>query len=284
MTRFGLLCLTCTLALVPAWATAHAAPGAAWVVAEDGTVDSHSWTNCESRVVSFVTSAPADARPVPEVGTVVYSGVQVRAFNFDAGIATWILSPSDPACAEIVGGEQPAVGYVDEAFRLRWEERRHAIRATERNGVRSLAGWRLDGRTSPTIASAKRHFGRPSAVRFGRYQDCTAIWRGIGLRITFVNYGGRSACKHGFAQSAVITDTSIWAVQVASRPAIVDVTQPEYLEARDRASATEDEDWWSLAELFIPWGDPGYYPSITGRARAGDGFNRFEVWIGAGGE
>jgi hypothetical protein len=36
-----------------------------------------------------------------------------------------------------------------------------------------------------TLDGAIRAFGKPTSLRLGRYQDCTAQWQPIGLRIGF---------------------------------------------------------------------------------------------------
>jgi hypothetical protein len=40
-----------------------------------------------------------------------------------------------------------------------------------------------------TLDGAIRAFGKPTSLRRGRYQDCIARWRPIGLRIGFYNLG-----------------------------------------------------------------------------------------------
>lgn len=57
----------------------------------------------------------------------------------------------------------------------------------------------------PTLGAAVRAFGQPSSTRAKGEEVCVLGWRGIGLRINFVNFGaGRSACDPsvGRAQSA----------------------------------------------------------------------------------
>ena len=57
-----------------------------------------------------------------------------------------------------------------------------------------------------TLDGAIRAFGQPSSLRRGRYQDCIARWRGIGLRIAFYNLGGRNAClrQYGYFSNATM--------------------------------------------------------------------------------
>jgi hypothetical protein len=57
-----------------------------------------------------------------------------------------------------------------------------------------------------TLDGAIRAFGRPTSLRRGRYQDCTAQWRPIGLRIAFYNLGGRNPClqQYGYFSNATM--------------------------------------------------------------------------------
>jgi hypothetical protein len=57
-----------------------------------------------------------------------------------------------------------------------------------------------------TLDGAIRAFGRPTSLRRGRYEDCTARWRPIGLRIGFYNLGGRNPClrQYGYFSSATM--------------------------------------------------------------------------------
>jgi hypothetical protein len=57
-----------------------------------------------------------------------------------------------------------------------------------------------------TLDGAIRAFGKPTSRRRGRYQDCTARWRPIGLRIGFYNLGGRNPClrQYGYFSNATM--------------------------------------------------------------------------------
>jgi hypothetical protein len=57
-----------------------------------------------------------------------------------------------------------------------------------------------------TLDGAIRAFGRPTSLRRGRYQDCVAVWRRIGLRIGFYNLGGRNPClrQYGYFSNATM--------------------------------------------------------------------------------
>jgi len=57
-----------------------------------------------------------------------------------------------------------------------------------------------------TLDGAIRAFGKPTSLRRGRYQDCTARWRPIGLRIGFYNLGGRNPClrQYGYFSNATM--------------------------------------------------------------------------------
>lgn len=105
-------------------------------------------------------------------------------------------------------------------------------------------------------------------------------WDRIGLKITFVNWGGNNACRHGFVQAADITKPRLWAMVVGQRPGIVETSQPEYLASRGRT--VDSDEGWGLAEVFIPYGDADYYPSLT--AFGDERITRYRVWVGAGGD
>ena len=57
-----------------------------------------------------------------------------------------------------------------------------------------------------TLDGAIRAFGKPTSLRRGRYQDCVARWRPIGLRIAFYNLGGRNPClrQYGYFSNATM--------------------------------------------------------------------------------
>lgn len=57
-----------------------------------------------------------------------------------------------------------------------------------------------------TLDGAIRAFGRPTSLSRGRYQDCIAVWRNIGLRIGFYNLGGRNPCmrQYGYFSNATM--------------------------------------------------------------------------------
>jgi hypothetical protein len=57
-----------------------------------------------------------------------------------------------------------------------------------------------------TLDGAIRAFGQPTTLRRGRYGDCTARWRDIGLRISFYNLGGRNPClrQYGYFSNATM--------------------------------------------------------------------------------
>ena len=61
-------------------------------------------------------------------------------------------------------------------------------------------------RRDGTLDGAVRAFGKPTSLRRGRFQDCTARWRPIGLRIGFYNLGGRNPClrQYGYFSTATM--------------------------------------------------------------------------------
>lgn len=57
-----------------------------------------------------------------------------------------------------------------------------------------------------TLDGAIRAFGKPTSLIRGRYGDCVARWRPIGLRIGFYNLGGRNPClrQYGYFSNATM--------------------------------------------------------------------------------
>jgi len=57
-----------------------------------------------------------------------------------------------------------------------------------------------------TLDGAIRAFGKPTSLRRGRYRDCTARWRQIGLRIAFYNLGLGNPClrQYGYFSNATM--------------------------------------------------------------------------------
>ena len=57
--------------------------------------------------------------------------------------------------------------------------------------------------SDPSLGAAVRVFGPPSSVRPRGQVSCRLGWRPIGLRITFVNLGGGSACDPALGKAQV---------------------------------------------------------------------------------
>lgn len=189
------------------------------------------------------------------------------------GNATWTLQPA-PSC--------PASDPSDEwRFSYSWTTRKYVIRTKPRTGVRSVGGFRINAKA--TVKAARRKFGRPSRVHRPSRQVCTLTWRKIGLRMTFVNWGGVRACSHGWAQSAVVFRPQMWAVQVGTRKAVT--TDSSLADLVDSELAERIKGGWQLDDFYTVIGDEGYYPSVV--ALAG-GANRtirgFDFWLGQGGD
>ena len=57
--------------------------------------------------------------------------------------------------------------------------------------------------SDPSLGAAVRAFGPPSSVRPRGQVSCRLGWRAIGLRITFVNLGGGSACDPALGKAQI---------------------------------------------------------------------------------
>jgi hypothetical protein len=57
-----------------------------------------------------------------------------------------------------------------------------------------------------TLDGAIQAFGKPTSLRRGRYEECTARWQRFGLRIVFYNLGGRNPClrQYGYFSTATM--------------------------------------------------------------------------------
>lgn len=276
----GVLAVLVCLGLVPGPALAVTPTS---VRVEDGMAISPTWTTCQPQTFELETAAPDDALPVPAIGEVVddSGGIVVTGFRREGSTAIWDLAPLPEICAAF--GDQLSESLSDATLRLRWTDRRLVVRAGERSGIRSFAGFRVnDWHAPPTIRAAFRAFGRPSAIKHVGREGCSVTWNRIGLRVVFVTFSGESGCRHGYFQAAWINDPSQWAVVVGSRPGIVETSQPGYLAARGRAD--DGDNGWPLAEVYIPWGEPGYYPSIGAHGPEDGPIESYDLWVGAGGD
>ena len=245
---------------------------------------------CASASFSTSTRATRPLRFTPPVGANVgmYVDLLVTDTEVADGRARWTVQPPGYECA--VHADDPSWSWAGErrGWGLTYREPAYVVRASRWGGVRSIAGWRVDRRTrrsAPTIRKARRHFGRPSSISRDA-TSCHAHWRRMRLTMVFVNYGGRHPCRHGFAQAGFVRARGprrTWTVLVGDRPGVAAGTRRGFLDYALIGEPGRTRGYWTLAEVFLPYGDPGYYPSVAAifdrRARV----SAFELWIGAGG-
>ncbi|MDO9354073.1 MAG: hypothetical protein Q7T55_10280 [Solirubrobacteraceae bacterium] len=171
-------CLAAGVLTVGAVPSASSSPVRQNITIEDGFVADFLWESCVPQDVTVETDAPTDATALPALGPVEgHDDVVVSAVDVSDGLATWTLAPSEQDCAP---GASAPISPIDftEPLRLRWKERRYVLKATEKDGVRRIAGWdtTYSRGHNPSVASARRYFGRPSKVTKGRSQDCRLTW------------------------------------------------------------------------------------------------------------
>jgi hypothetical protein len=214
-----------------------------------------------------------------------------------AGRITWTVAPDPADCARY--GDTWEWRVPDREWSVEYSVRRLAIVASRYGGVRSIAGLRLkpvSRRTVPTVRRVIRAWNRPTSTRRGTggwRVACHLRWKRLGLRATFVNYGGSPPCQHGFLQAVSIQGRHAkrWAVRVGWRPAVVPGTPFSYFGMTGDGARNPYYRAWMLAEMYWPIG-PGsdYAPAVSatfegrGRIRSHHALTGFEVFIGAGGD
>ncbi len=221
-------------------------------------------------------------------------GLQVQSVDVTDGSVSWVVGPTPAGCAETNewAFDEPWDWQTErQPWRLYFRDHRYAIHVNERSGkVLSVAGLKTAPLTrsySPTIRRARRLWGRPSGLRAvgsggPRPTACFARWPRLSLRASFVNYGGTGACRNGFLQALSIAGRNAreWVAVIGSQTLGREI-DTSYLSAYD--VGVRNGRAWTLAETFIPYGDAGYYPSVTARLDGGR-ISGFDAWIGAGGD
>jgi hypothetical protein len=163
------------------------------------------------------------------------------------------------------------------------------IRATP-DGVQALGPFALT--SSPTLRRAMVAFGRPSSRRtIYQGNGCRVLWRRLGLRIEFDNYGfagaHKTACTPsvGLAQQAAIGGpnarrwTTAEGLRIGSPLDAVTTLYPG-------AQAQPDGSWWLITgQTAIGCEGSGTCPSAILSARTdGAAVTSLRAWIGAAGD
>jgi hypothetical protein len=130
-----------------------------------------------------------------------------------------------------------------------------------------------------TLDGAIRAFGPPTGLRRGRYADCAARWRGIGLRIVFYNLGGRNPClrQYGYFSNATMVGRH-WMTARGLR--LGDPARKLYVLYSPRRFTGS---WAWLLTRWSPYGDGAYYAGLA--AKIHDGWvTAFRIRYAAGGD
>jgi hypothetical protein len=130
-----------------------------------------------------------------------------------------------------------------------------------------------------TLDGAIRAFGKPTSLRRGQYQDCTALWRPIGLRISFYNLGGRNPClrQYGYFSHATMVGRH-WITARGLR--LGEPARKLYVLYSPRRFSGS---WAWLLTRWSPYGDGAYYAGLAGKIHDGR-VTAFRIRYAAGGD
>lgn len=154
---------------------------------------------------------------------------------------------------------------------------------TGKKGIKSLGQYKP--LKKPKVTSAIKIFGKPdSKKKIGRGEACAYRWPGIGLKITFSNFGGKNACnkKHGLAQAAEISGVASQTSWQTDRGLIVGQDLPTLLSLYPKAKKERGGKEYTLLSVKLPYG-PGKTPILSATMKDG-AIKAFLVWIGAAGD
>jgi hypothetical protein len=219
----------------------------------------------------------------------IFDSVVVTAATLGGGYATWTVHPTADECAYYADVLDWTWSTDDRPWAVAHRTSAYTIRASRHDGTRSIAGFRVNRytrRTAPTIRRARRHFGKPSSLRRRYGVGCRARWKRIGLTIDLINLGGRHPCRHGFVQAGRVRGpaASRWTVLVANDPGVALGTTAAFLDAESVGEPGDSHRTWTLADVWIPYGDAGHYPSVSALLSRRGAVAGFEFWVGAGGD
>jgi hypothetical protein len=131
---------------------------------------------------------------------------------------------------------------------------------------------------NPRLGAAIRAYG-PTTSRRGGGEICRVRWAGIGVRITFQNFGGVDSCEPsgGRAQKAVVDDDR-WrtgkGLRIGNEVARLRRLYPD---------ATQTSRGFRLVEGILPFGQPRRY-AVLGARVSGGRVRAFTMFVGAAGD
>jgi hypothetical protein len=138
-------------------------------------------------------------------------------------------------------------------------------------------------REDATIAAAERVFGTASSKQLGKYNDCRVTWSRIGLRIEFVNFGGRSPGQTTCTRSVGLSQSfSVRGRRFRTWKGLrVGQSSDAILDHHPNAEFRRNT-WW-LKTAVSPFGDQSEY-AVVDAVVARHRVTAIAGWIGAGGE
>jgi hypothetical protein len=131
----------------------------------------------------------------------------------------------------------------------------------------------------PKLGAAIRAYGQPTSRRGGG-EVCRVRWAGLGVRITFQNFGGVDSCEPagGRAQKAVVSGGRPWrtakGLRLGDGVARLRNLHPD---------ARRTPRGFRLVEAILPFGRPVRYAVLGARIAAGR-VSAFTLFIGAAGD
>ena len=249
-------------------------------------------TGCAPATLSRRATGSNPLQFHPPVGADVGSfgdSLIVTDARLGGGQVTWTVHPAAPSCALYQSDPLWSWSTDRRPWAVTHRDSAYVIRARRRGGVRSIAGFRVDGytrRSAPTITKARRFFGKPSSLRRSYRVACRARWNRIGLTIDFINLGGRNPCRHGYLQAGRVRGNTSprWTAVVGRDSGVAVGTTDVFLDYERIGEPGDTDRAWTLAKVFIPYGEPGYYPSLSALLSRAGAVGGFEFWVGAGGD
>ncbi len=121
------------------------------------------------------------------------------------------------------------------------------------------------------VADAKKAFGTPSTVRKKNASQCTAVWRDLGLVISFLSLERRDPCKRGFLVLGTMTSRR-WTTSAGLRigntatPARIHAAYPR---ATYHRNAGPSSGWWLVTRKYCELGGNAPYPGLLARVSSG---------------